>query len=212
MGPETGEEAEAPPGAGVLLLVTGPSGAGKDTLIAAARGHFHGDDRFVFPRRVVTRSSDVSEQVREVSFAAFEAIERRGGFFLAWRAHGLAYGIPADVSQRLAQGRVVVVNVSRRIVGAARELWARNHVVHIHVAPEVLEARLQNRGRETAGQIGERLSRYAAFAAAGPPEAEAGATIIDNSGDFARARARFIAVLEDQAVRAQRSTSRKGAA
>ncbi|MFP3921510.1 MAG: phosphonate metabolism protein/1,5-bisphosphokinase (PRPP-forming) PhnN, partial [Dichotomicrobium sp.] len=162
MGRGTKERAETPPGAGVLLLVAGPSGAGKDTLIAAARGHFHGDERFVFPRRVVTRRSDDSEQVREVSSAAFEAIERRGGFFLAWRAHGLAYGVPADVRERLAEGRVVVVNVSRRIVGAARELWPRNHAVHIHVARSVLQARLQSRGRETAGEIGERLSRHAA--------------------------------------------------
>ena len=39
----------------MLVLVVGPSGAGKDTLINAAKAALAGDDRFVFPRRVVTR-------------------------------------------------------------------------------------------------------------------------------------------------------------
>jgi len=79
---------ETPDGPGVLVLVAGPSGAGKDTLIASARAHFHGDRRFTFPKRVVTRASDMTEQVQQVSTGDFEAIEQRGGFLFAWGRTG----------------------------------------------------------------------------------------------------------------------------
>jgi len=208
---QDGGQAETGAGPGVLVLVAGPSGAGKDTLIGAARTHFAGDRRFVFPRRVVTRPSDMSEQVREVSLPAFEEIEARGGFFLAWRAHGLAYGIPAEAEARLHEGCVVVANVSRRIIGPAFALWPRSCAVYVHVARDILQARLQRRGRETAGQIGARLSR-AGPAAEAVTDASEGATIIDNSGSLAHATAAFIKVLEAQAERAQRSIRRKGVA
>ncbi len=198
-------------GPGVLVLVAGPSGAGKDTLIGAARAHFHSDARFTFPQRVVTRASDVTEQVRQVSPGDFDAIEQRGGFLLAWRAHGLAYGVPVEARDHLTDGRVVVVNVSRRIISAAFSVWPRSHAVYVHVAEDILQARLQRRGRETAEQIGARLSRAAPIAGPASDSPE-GATIIDNSGQLASATQSFINVLETQAERAQRAMSRKGAA
>ncbi|RIA47620.1 phosphonate metabolism protein/1,5-bisphosphokinase (PRPP-forming) PhnN [Dichotomicrobium thermohalophilum] len=198
-------------GPGVLVLVAGPSGAGKDTLIGAARAHFHGDERFAFPRRIVTRASDGTEQVREVSLAEFDAMEHRGGLFLAWRAHGLAYGVPVDARDHLGEGRVVVVNVSRRIIRAAFSVWPRSHAVYVHVAQEILQARLQRRGRETAEQIGARLSRAATMAGSASHAPE-GTTVIDNSGPLEHATRAFIDTLEAQADRAQRAMSRKGAA
>ena len=43
-------------GPGTLVVVVGPSGAGKDTLIGLARALCANDARVVFPRRIVTRS------------------------------------------------------------------------------------------------------------------------------------------------------------
>ena len=200
-------------GPGVLVLVAGPSGAGKDTLIAAARAHFHGDARVMFPRRVVTRASDVTEQVRQVSMAEFDAMEAREELMLAWRAHGLGYGIPAAARARLEDGSVVVANVSRRVIADAFALWPCSHAVYVHVEPDILRARLQSRGRETAGQIGARLLRHDRIGgASAPTDAPEGGTIIDNSGPVARASAAFIDVLEAQAKRAQRAMSRNGVA
>jgi len=205
--------AAAETGPGVLILVAGPSGAGKDTLIGTARAHFHGDARVVFPRRVVTRPSDVTEQVRQVSMAEFNAMVARGEFMLAWRAHNLGYGIPAAARAQLQDGCVVVANVSRRVIADAFARWPRSHAVYVHVEPEILRARLQSRGRETAGQIGERLLRHDRIGgASAPADAPEGATIIDNSGPVACASAAFIAVLEAQAARAQRAMSRNGVA
>jgi len=45
-----------PIGPGRLVVVAGPSGAGKDTLLRFARNHLGGDPNIVFPHRVVTGS------------------------------------------------------------------------------------------------------------------------------------------------------------
>ena len=42
----------------MLVLVAGPSGAGKDSLLNGARDVFQGDPRIHFARRVITRPPD----------------------------------------------------------------------------------------------------------------------------------------------------------
>jgi phosphonate metabolism protein PhnN/1,5-bisphosphokinase (PRPP-forming) len=143
---------------GTLFLIVGPSGAGKDTLIAAARAAL--DARFAFPRRVITRPVDPDGEDHEATDAATFAVrERAGAFALSWRAHGLAYGIPASIVEQLAAGTHVVANVSRAVVAAARARFSRIHVVLVTAAPEVLRARLAARGREAGAAIDERLGR-----------------------------------------------------
>jgi ribose 1,5-bisphosphokinase len=43
---------------GAFVAVVGPSGAGKDTLIAHARSALAGEPQIDFVRRVITRPSD----------------------------------------------------------------------------------------------------------------------------------------------------------
>ena len=63
---------------GRLVLVVGPSGAGKDTLIAGARAACRDDATVVFPRRVVTRPASNFEDNHFVSKSAFEQAAARG--------------------------------------------------------------------------------------------------------------------------------------
>ena len=143
----------------MLILIVGPSGAGKDTLLNGARASLAGHARFRFVRRVITRPGDMGEEEHEsVSQQEFQVRKEAGDFALTWRAHGLHYGIPADIALDLAQGRVVIANVSRAVVAEAAERF-HAAVIEITAPSDVLARRLLARGREDAVDVARRLSR-----------------------------------------------------
>jgi phosphonate metabolism protein PhnN/1,5-bisphosphokinase (PRPP-forming) len=146
------------PARGTLFLIVGPSGAGKDTLIALARETL--GPGYVFPRRAITRPAGAGgeDHVAEDQ-ASFEACERAGNFALSWRAHGLAYGIPSSIATDLKLGKHVVINVSRAVIGEARAKFQPVRVILVTASKEVLRARLKARGREDSASIEERLGR-----------------------------------------------------
>jgi ribose 1,5-bisphosphokinase len=146
-------------GPGRLVVVVGPSGAGKDTLMALAQTECGATAHVVFPRRVVTRPASAAEDHDSVSDHTFDARLRAGGFAFSWQAHGLKYGIPADVDFDLADGKTVVCNVSRGIVASLRERYARCCVVLVTAPKDVLMARLAGRQRTSDGDLTRRLDR-----------------------------------------------------
>lgn len=154
-----GTSGPAPIGPGRFVAVVGPSGAGKDTLIRAAREALAGDPHYVFPRRSVTRPSSASEDNAEVSRHEFDKSRAEGGFALAWAAHGHGYGIPVAVDDEIRQGRTVICNLSRTVLGHFRARYANPFVIALTAPPEVLEARLAARGREDDGDLKERVAR-----------------------------------------------------
>ena len=139
-------------GEGVLVLVVGPSGAGKDTLLQAARQTLADDPRFRFVRRVITRPADAGGEAHE---AVTEAEFATRDFALQWQAHGLRYGIPADA---IAGGVVAVANVSRTVIADA-VLNFPVRVIEVTAPPDILMERLASRGREAAADIATRLAR-----------------------------------------------------
>jgi ribose 1,5-bisphosphokinase len=155
-------------GPGRLVLVVGPSGAGKDTLIALAREACRGDAHIVFPRRVVTRESSPAEDNAMLSFDAFKQAAARGDFAVHWEAHGHCYGIPRTIDDDLRAGRSVVANVSRAVVPALRAAYAHVVVVGVTAPEEVLAQRLAGRARSSDGNLGERLHRSADGVAVAP--------------------------------------------
>ncbi|WP_406857690.1 phosphonate metabolism protein/1,5-bisphosphokinase (PRPP-forming) PhnN [Alsobacter sp. KACC 23698] len=146
-------------GPGRLVLVVGPSGAGKDTLIGLARDAFAGDSRVMFPRRLVSRPADAFEDHDTITEEAFLDGEARGLYPLAWQAHGLCYALPPSVVDAVQHGRAVIVNVSRAVIPLARRRFAQVAVVLVTAPPDILGRRLAARGRNE--NIEARLARAA---------------------------------------------------
>jgi ribose 1,5-bisphosphokinase len=153
-----------PIGPGRLVLVVGPSGAGKDTLIHLVREALRNDAAVVFPRRIVTRTASAAEDHDSMDAAAFDRAARAGAFALTWEAHDLRYGIPVVIDDHVRAGRTVVCNVSRTIVETARRRYAEVVVALVTAPPEVLAARLAARARDSDGDIAQRLARGDGFA------------------------------------------------
>ena len=143
---------------GTMFMIVGPSGAGKDTLIAAAKKQLAATHSF--PRRTITRPvvKDAEEYIAE-SVPEFERQSREHRFALTWKAHGLQYGIPVSIEDELKAGRHVVINVSRSVVETARTKYRPSCTVLVTASPATLRARLVARGREVPADLEERLAR-----------------------------------------------------
>lgn len=142
---------------GRLFVVVGPSGAGKDTLLAGAVA---ADPRLHWARRVITRPSTAGgEPFEGVMEAEFQARLQAGGFVLHWQAHGLCYGICHAELAPLDKGRDVLINGSRAALAAALLAYPTLRLIQISAPAEVLADRLAARGRESRAEIAERLKR-----------------------------------------------------
>ncbi|PIS99794.1 ribose-phosphate pyrophosphokinase [Bradyrhizobium nitroreducens] len=146
-------------GPGRLVLVVGPSGAGKDTLLRLAQAACADDRGIVFPRRVVTRESSADEDNVALGPDEFRRAREHGDFAVHWEAHGHSYALPSDINDDIRAGRTVVANVSRTVIGALRRAYANVIVVAVTAPPDVLAARLAARARQSDGDIAERLTR-----------------------------------------------------
>ncbi|MDF1732580.1 MAG: phosphonate metabolism protein/1,5-bisphosphokinase (PRPP-forming) PhnN [Minwuia sp.] len=179
--------------AGALLVIVGPSGAGKDTLIDGLRLRFADDARVRFVQRTVTRMADPNAEAHaSMTVADFEAAQQAGAFSVTWDANGLKYGLPADVADHLASGGLAVANGSRQALPAIRAAFARVIVVAVTVAEAELARRLAARGRETAEEIRARLQRARDLKVSGDD-----VLYLDNSGPPEVATARLCRVVED---------------
>lgn len=176
-------------GPGRLILVVGPSGSGKDTIIAGVRAACAGDPTVVFPRRVVTRAASDAEDHYTLDDSAFDHALTIGAFAFWWQAHGLKYGIPRGIDDDIRAGRTIICNVSRSIIVDVREKYADVDVVLITAPAAVLAARLAGRSRDSDGSLEERLKRNDAF------KDFAADYVVENTGAPAAAIETFLAVL-----------------
>jgi ribose 1,5-bisphosphokinase len=155
-------------GPGRLVLVVGPSGAGKDTLLGLAKAACADDPNIVFPRRVITREASASEDNEEVRLDEFQRALARGDYAMHWEAHGHCYALSRTIDHQLAAGRTVVANVSRAVIDAMRRAYANVLVVSITAPSNVLAERLAMRGRSSDGSLERRLGRTVDGTSAAP--------------------------------------------
>ena len=142
---------------GQLFVVVGPSGAGKDTLIAGAMA---ANPALHWARRVITRPASAGgEPFEGVTETEFDQRLARGDFALHWQAHGLHYGVPLAELAPLHHGRSVVLNGSRGALAQGLAAYPDLIVLHITVPLPLLAQRLAARGRESLAEITDRLAR-----------------------------------------------------
>lgn len=180
--------------AGRLIAVVGPSGVGKDSVMAGihdAMANTH------LVRRVITRAPGLGGEDHDpVSVSEFEDMVRNGAFAAHWGAHGLFYGIPITVKYQLNRGADCLANFSRSVLGAAPGIFPRLVVLNITARPETLAARLTARGRETAQEIAARLAQ-----AERPLPPGLDVIHLSNDGPLADTVARAVATLQPAKAR-----------
>jgi ribose 1,5-bisphosphokinase len=145
---------------GCMAVVVGPSGAGKDTLMAHAARIFADRPDVIFARRIITRDATAGGEDHDgVCEAEFAKLEAEGRFAVSWAAHGLHYGIPAETQEAVAGGALVIANGSRSALAAFANAYSCLVVINVTARAEVLAARLEARGRESKEDILRRLQR-----------------------------------------------------
>jgi ribose 1,5-bisphosphokinase len=155
----------------MIFAVVGPSGAGKDTLIA---GVLRARPELRLVRRVITRPTEAGgEDFDGVSAQDFAARKAAGAFALDWQAHGLCYGIPRTQVQGPGD---IIFNGSRAALGPAQQAFPGLRIILVTAPDTVLAARLATRGRETEADITARLAR-ASFAL---PEGIRATTVVND--------------------------------
>jgi len=170
----------------MIFAIVGPSGAGKDTLIAGALAA-RPDLRLV--RRVITRPTGAGgEDFEGVTEADFAIRRERGDFALHWQAHGLSYGIPR--AQVTGPGDVIF-NGSRAALPEAATVFPGLRVILVTAPDAILATRLAARGRETEADIRQRLTRAAFTLPAGIT-----AETVVNDGALETGIARLLATLQ----------------
>ena len=176
---------------GRLVYVMGPSGAGKDSLLAWLMDHLPHRIPVHLARRTITRPvRPGDEQHHSVHAHAFEQLCEAQAFAFDWEANGLRYGVRHDELSPLHGGKWVIVNGSRAYLPQALLKFPQLTAVHVTASIEVLRRRLLARGRETPEMVDARVRRALVFR---PP---ADAIVIRNDGELAEAGAQLLNAFE----------------
>jgi guanylate kinase len=189
---------------GFLLVLSGPSGAGKGTLVErliVAR------PECVFSISSTTRPKRAGEDDGvQYEFVTRHEFERRrsAGYFLEWaEVHGHLYGTPMRfVDQQVHAGRIVVLDVD--VQGGASVRRARPEAVSVFIYPPSIDAlrqRLLKRGMDAPEVIERRLRD-----APGELEQYKYYDYLVMNDDLERAVARLVAIVDSERARVQRLT------
>lgn len=145
---------------GSLYVFTGPSGAGKGTLLSRLREQ---DDRLFYSISATTRAPRPGEtdgvQYYFLSKADFEEKIAQNAFLEHARYVDNYYGtLEAPVNEKLDEGYDVILEIE--VQGAMQVHKKRPDAVMVFIAPpsfEELAARLRGRGTEDEEKVRKRL-------------------------------------------------------
>lgn len=140
-----------------IVLICGPSGAGKDTLLKEAKFFFK-DNKFVnFVPRYITRPPDVFEKNFYICKEGFSVLKQNGFFLVTWETFGHMYGIPKHF---IKNNCVNFISVSRTVIKFFENNFDEVYTIFVTADFPVIYDRLKKRNRENEDMIKQRLQRY----------------------------------------------------
>ena len=145
---------------GMLLVISGPSGTGKGTLIKRLMDE---DSSLVFSVSATTRAPRPGEidgvHYHFVTNEQYDQLVAENAFVEYANVHGNRYGtLRSEVYQRLERGENVVLDID--VQGALNVIASEKEKVSIFILPpsmKVLRERLTGRGTETEEAVERRL-------------------------------------------------------
>ena len=153
----TEQAVEGAPGA-MLVIVSGPSGVGKDTVIGSLCLIPTHPQRFFVVTSTTRPRRDYEVDGVHYNFLTAQAFERKrdaGGFLEANLVHGHWYGTPRDdVRAALVAGRDAILKID--VQGAAVVKQKVPDALLVFLVPPSLEdlfSRLQSRATESADEL-----------------------------------------------------------
>jgi guanylate kinase len=154
---------------GMVLIISGPSGAGKTTITRGVERTVQGA---VFSVSWTTRpraAADVEGvDYHFVDDAAFEAMRAGGGFLESAGVYGKKYGTPKEwVFEHLKRGRLVILEIDvQGAIAVKKQVPGAFALFILPPSEEVLLERLRSRKREDESVIQKRFSQAQAEIAA----------------------------------------------
>jgi guanylate kinase len=145
---------------GNLFIISGPSGAGKGTLVKAITPIV--DDAWVSVS-VTTRAPRPGEVEGQhyffISCDEFDRLVATGGLLEWAEVHGNRYGTPrAAVEEKVAEGRQVILEIDPQGAFQVKSLVPESVLVFIMPPSwDELQRRLVGRGSETEAQVETRM-------------------------------------------------------
>ena len=187
----------------MLVIISGPSGVGKDTIIEALRRRPH-EPELTYVVTCTTRAPRPGEvegsSYHFMSQAAFNELREAGELLESAEVHGHWYGTPrGQVLDALEAGRDVILKID--VQGAAAVKARASNALLIFLVPPSLEAlfgRLRARATETADEL-EVRQRNAAVELARSEDYDH--VVVNETGEMDRTAAAIDAILDAERAR-----------